>query len=338
MVTWERVSQTDRLEQWDLWLNEAEDQNIFQSSFWGAYKRGHGWEPVRWIARNADGAVVAMVQILTKAFPGGFRIGWAPGGPVLRFARGPAGDLPELLRGLTEALGSRQYVRLYSMVPYDGASAYAFRQACIRPGSPLNTGFSVCLDVRQPMDQLLRGMTSKHRYYVKKSLREPLHWIVGSTTKLAEDFSALYEEMTREKKLEVSQCRVDDLARLTGALGDHAMFLTGYLEDEPITSCLVLTWGAQAFYFRAASGRRGRERSAAYAMMYQLIEHLQKQGIGRFDLGGIDPRAPMAAGVNHFKLGFGGDWIEYLGEWEWASAAWLRWGVNFAVWSGRGQV
>lgn len=338
MVTWERFSPSNKLDQWDLWLNEAEDQNVFQSSFWGEYKRRHGWEPVRWISRHADGRVIAMVQILTKAFPGGFRIGWAPGGPLLRFAAGRPGDLPVLLKGLTEALGPGQYARLYSLVPYEEATAHAFREACTRPSASLATGVSVCLDLRRPMDHLLRGMTAKHRYYVKKSMGEPLHWIVGSTTKLAEDFSALHEEMTREKNLDVSQCRADDLAHLTGVLKDHAVFLAGYLEDEPITSCLVLTWGAKAFYFRAASGRRGRERSAAYAMIYQLIEYLQKQGIDRFDFGGIDLRTPMAAGVNHFKQGFGGDMIEYLGEWEWASAAWLRWGVNVAVWSGRGQV
>ncbi|MBV9866838.1 MAG: peptidoglycan bridge formation glycyltransferase FemA/FemB family protein [Abitibacteriaceae bacterium] len=71
---------------------------------------------------------------------------------------------------------------------------------------------------------------------------------------------------------------------------------------------------------------------ASYALVNYLVEYLQQHGITEFDFGGLDPRSSAAAGVNQFKRGFGGELIEYLGEWEWASQSWLRYALNLAVW------
>lgn len=87
-------------------------------------------------------------------------------------------------------------------------------------------------------------------------------------------------------------------------------------EGRPATSCLVLTLADKAFYLLAATGTDGRRISAAYAMVFKLFELLKSRGVTRFDFGGIDPLSPSARGVDHFKRGFGGEIVEYLGEWE----------------------
>jgi len=66
-------------------------------------------------------------------------------------------------------------------------------------------------------------------------------------------------------------------------------------------------------------------------MIVQLVSVLQGCGITHFDFGGIDPVSPSAQGVNHFKRGFGGNIVEYLGEWEVASSELIRRGVNFGI-------
>ena len=38
-----------------------------------------------------------------------------------------------------------------------------------------------------------------------------------------------------------------------------------------------------------------------------------------------------AKGVDHFKKGFGGSTVEYLGEWDWAPYEWLRRAANIAI-------
>lgn len=333
-VTWGLVEEPSDPEKWNRTLEQGADRNVFQSYEWGEYKRAAGWVPMRWIARNADGAVVAMSQILTKSHPAGVMVGWTPGGPVLKFSATSEQDLARIVKGLLDEMNRRHKrvsIRLYSHLPADSAMAHALGQVCRRPIVRLNSGCSIRVDLTQPIDVVLQRMTAKHRYYVKKSLGEPIQWRVGNDPSLVRALCDLHKEMVERKGLAPLTSNFSDLSYLCATLGEHATILAGYVADEAVTSCLTLTFCRKAFYLMAATSRRGRELSAAYAMVYYLLEHLQKRAVGEFDFGGVAPRSHLAGGVNHFKRGFGGELVEYLGEWERASAGWLRWGLNLAV-------
>ena len=181
-------------------------------------------------------------------------------------------------------------------------------------------------------------MRAKHRYYVKQSLTERIHWVAGNDPVLVQELGRLYAEMAGDKGLNLLPSSAADLARLCDTLREHALVVAGFVEGHAVTACLVLTFGVKAFYWRAATGRAGRELSASYAMIYQLLEHLQKLGVAELDFGGIVPRSAAMAGINHFKQGFGGEPVQYLGEWEWAHSWWLRWGANLAIRRRRDQL
>jgi lipid II:glycine glycyltransferase (peptidoglycan interpeptide bridge formation enzyme) len=66
-------------------------------------------------------------------------------------------------------------------------------------------------------------------------------------------------------------------------------------------------------------------------MIAQLFGVLKSLGVERFDFGGLAPGSPGAAGVDHFKRGFGGDTIEYLGEWEWARSRMIQRAANYLI-------
>ena len=69
----------------------------------------------------------------------------------------------------------------------------------------------------------------------------------------------------------------------------------------------------------------------AYAMLENLLMLLKDKGITSFDFGGIDPISKLAAGVNHFKEGFGGQVIEHQGEWECSKSEALRIAMNLGI-------
>ncbi len=336
MVKWELLPATHNRAKWDDALLQSQDYTVFQSFRWGEFKRGTGWTPMRWIARDRAGLVVAMAQILTKSFRGRVKIGWAPGGPVLLFPPTPLGELALIVKLLLQeinALGGRTCIRFDSYLAKDTTlSSAAFEQSCARPLFAMNTGCSSCLDLRQPMDVLTRKMTSKHRYYVKKALTENLQWNPGSDTRCVEELARLHTEMVLQKKLPSLRSCSREISAMWNVLGTNATIFTGYVENRAVTSCMILTFGEKAFYLMAATSTEGRKLSASYAMIYRLLEYLQKQDITQFDLGGLNPGSYGAQGVNHFKRGFGGKFVERLGEWEWASSKWLRWALNLAVW------
>ena len=109
---------------------------------------------------------------------------------------------------------------------------------------------------------------------------------------------------------------------------NNFLIFSVYNNDKIVSGCLILIYRDHAFYFLAASNEYGRKTFASYYMIKELFEYLGKQGIGKFDFGGITPYNPEAQGVNKFKMGFGGDIIQYIGEWEISNSKALSFFVN----------
>lgn len=341
--SWEitEAAQEGQSENWDGQLLSAADATVFQSYAWGEYKRRHGWVPVRCMGRDKSGKIVVMAQVLMKKMPLGIHVGWSPGGPILQFK----GWLPkvigkaldELLETLKKKFG-RLWLRFHSHIPNEPELAYVFSGRLHRPVFKINSEFSQFFDLTLSVEEFEKSMTSKHRYYVKQSLAHEISWKHGSDEALQADLAKLHDEMTREKGMESIKVGVEDIRNTFAAMPGQAMILNGYHEGEAVTSCLVLIFGKRGFYATAATGAKGREMSAAYAMVRQLFPVLKERGLTKLDFAGLDPKTPAAFGVNHFKRGFGGALVEYLGEWECASSEWLRWGINLGIWKRGGRL
>jgi len=321
MVTWTTAVDADRA--WDEQLEQAGDAAVFQSSRWTAFKRGEGWEPFRAVARHADGRTAAMVQFLIKRMPLGVAMAWAPGGPAFQFDRNdddPADlDWSGLLSLLTARV-PRVLARVDSYVPQRRPPASPFGPLFRRPQVRIGSGVSIRFDIAAGEAGFVAGMTSKHRYYLRKGLAAPLRWEAGASDRDVAALAALHREMSASKNLKTAAMSEDRCRTLRDAMGaDGITIVTGYRDDRPITSCLTLDFAGRAFYYAAATGAEGRKLSAAYAMLPRLVAVLHAKGIRHLDFGGIAPAFADRAGVDHFKKGFGGEIVTYLGEWEAAS-------------------
>ena len=60
---------------------------------------------------------------------------------------------------------------------------------------------------------------------------------------------------------------------------DSVKIVTGYIDEEPVTSCMTLNFGAKSIYMVAATGLVGRKINSAYAMVPKLFETLRDCGI-----------------------------------------------------------
>ncbi|MBI3637884.1 MAG: peptidoglycan bridge formation glycyltransferase FemA/FemB family protein [Candidatus Rokubacteria bacterium] len=320
--------------EWSAIVAQARDRNVVQSPAWAQYKRGHGWEPERWVALDGSGKPVCAMQTLAKRAPLGQSIVWVPGGPLAGFPDADPAMLGKIVTSWLDIARREhrlRYVRFYSHLPHDAEAAFALGNFAIRPRVPLNTGYTVHVDLSTELEDLRSAMTAKHRYYVKQSEAARLTWRWGRGDDLLRDAVTLHAEIAHVKKMPRLNGDFEAARHLAAAFEDDYIVLVGYHGDQPLTACSILTFGDSAFYFRAATGAAGRRVSAAYAMVMQLFAVLKARGIARFDFGGIAPRSPQAAGVDHFKGGFGGDVVEYLGEWEWPMSGLARWLMNYVA-------
>ena len=328
MKTWETVNPSSL--QWDGWLREFSGAHVFQSSGWAAYKQAAGWGCVRLICPDEMGRPCAMLQALIKPVPMLGSLLWAAGGPLWRTA-----PKPEESAALAAALGSlpgARYVRVFDMSTMQNHYAPPWQRPSVSNGS----GATVLLDVVPARDRWLVGATAKHRYYVRRALREPLEWRVGNDAAQFAALAKLTGEMSQIKNA-THQRTAADLQVQATLLGSSVITLVGYLDGQPVSGCQVLLWGTMAIYATAAANLAGREISAAYAMIAQLREVLRAESVVTLDLGGIDPLNPAAGGVDHFKLGFGGRTVSYSGEWEYAASPLYRALGNLAVRLRRGR-
>jgi len=321
--------------EWDRCLSLASDSVAFQAFGWGEYKRQSNWLPLRYCCVDEQGEVLVMVQLLVKKLPLGIVLIWAPGGPVLGFKSLKHSALSELLGKLVDVLRARFARFLFRLSSHqqmtNTSASYAvsaeFEPAWVR----LNSGYSVRLLSDGDRESLLARMTSKHRYYTKKALVHPIEWRYGSSGDLLDDMLSLHREMTEAKGVTALQLEAQDLREMVDQLQDGVLICVGYVQGKPVSGCLVLLFASKAFYLYAATNEEGRSVNAAYAMLLQLLISLKEMGIHELDFGGVDASNPTAKGVNHFKLGFGGELIQYLGEREVASSQLWRIMVNLAI-------
>lgn len=334
MVTWEKWPDDASAVDWDSQLSRAADAHPLQFHFWGEYRRLGGWQPVRYAARNKNGAITAMTQVLVKK-TFGVHLVWIAGTVAMQFhGTGWRALRQDILESLVERLKTdwrRCYIRFNFLVPHDSEYSFELGHVCRRPPITLAGGYSAVIALERSGEELAQDFSSKHRYYVKKSLKHALEWRAGNDEQLAAHMALLLEEIVASKNVGAIATSQEEISTLCRLAGEHALMLVGYLEGRPVTACLAVVAGGRAFYQIAATGAKGRELSAAYAMIPSLLAQLQGRAVKVFDFGGLNPRDKHASGVSHFKRGFGGQLVEYLGEWECASSELVRWAVNLGI-------
>lgn len=301
--------------QWDDLVGRFDDANIFQSAGWGNLKGTVGWKPVRWLATSGQGEPVFAAQILEKRRLG-MTLLWLSGGPLLRPKVASPKELSEAVAEFAGHVASRygvSFLRLNSLLPHDSGLSARLAPVFERPLARMLSGYSVWHDLTKDN---VPQIQSKHRYYVKHAQKANLEWRWLDAAEGRAQFWSLLGGVESAKGSFRHGVSQTEMERLPEFLGDRARFLGGFIDGKLATGCLILHFAGHAYYYLAGTNEVGRKVSAAYAMVPELWRRLSELGMTDLDFGGIAPANPGAAGVDHFKKGFGGNIVEYLGEWE----------------------
>lgn len=111
----------------------------------------------------------------------------------------------------------------------------------------------------------------------------------------------------------------DYFVRLFNAFPTSAVTLyETKLDDQVLSSAIVLSYNKKAFYIYAASSNEHRELYPNYQMNNEAIKDAIDQGYSEYDMGGIFDLNP-AAGLYRFKKSFCGEngLLEMIGQFDW---------------------
>jgi lipid II:glycine glycyltransferase (peptidoglycan interpeptide bridge formation enzyme) len=169
-------------------------------------------------------------------------------------------------------------------------------------------------------DDLLKGMNQLWRRNIKKAAKEGVDVIVGGRADLA-DFHAIYVETANRDgftprphgyfETMFDALNAEDADRMRLYLARH--------EGDLVAATTMIRVGRHAWYSYGASTTTKREVRGSNAIQWKMIRDALAAGATVYDLRGItdtlsadDPHL----GLIQFKVGTGGEAVEYVGEWD----------------------
>jgi len=169
-------------------------------------------------------------------------------------------------------------------------------------------------------DQLLKGMNQLWRRNIKKAEKSGVMVTQGKAEDLP-DFHRIYTETAERDhfnprplsyfQIMFGALRAEDTDRIRLYLAHH--------EGDLVAATTWVRVGDHAWYSYGASTTAKREVRGSNAVQWRMITDALHAGASVYDLRGItdtvDSDDPHA-GLIQFKVGTGGEAVEYLGEWD----------------------
>lgn len=169
-------------------------------------------------------------------------------------------------------------------------------------------------------EQVLAGMNQLWRRNIKKAAKLGVEVEVGGREQLA-DFHRVYVETAQRDHF--TPRPLSYFERMYDALNAEdpermRLYLARH-EGDLVAATTMVTVGTHAWYSYGASTTTKREVRGSNAIQWQMLRDAMAAGAAVYDLRGItdtlDPDDPHV-GLIQFKVGTGGEAVEYLGEWD----------------------
>ena len=173
---------------------------------------------------------------------------------------------------------------------------------------------TVIINLTKSEDELLAEMRRQTRYEVRRAAKQGIVVEKDNSEEIFREFHAVQTETARRQKFVPPSLKVL-LAEREAFNENITIYVAKTNDGEPIAYGLIIKNGREADYYEAASRPLNRKLPGAYALLWQAIRDLKKEGYERFNLWGIAPAGQphhRYAGVTTFKTGFGGDIVEYV--------------------------
>lgn len=317
----------DERESYDAAVTASPYGDLLQSFAWGELKREQGWTPLRFLieseAAGSGPGRRGAVTVLRHGLPGtpwGFF--YIPRGPAIDF-----GDrtVVVFIRDALAQLARRHravFARLDPPLPDDREPAKTTlrRYGFVHSAGGVMTGGTQPRAVwRLPIDKSLEDLRSNlakdHRYFVRRAQRSGVAVREGGRDDLPLFHGLLAETAKRKGFPTRSLGYFQAMWRHLRPGGNVRLFISEG-PDGPLAAVLLGVMGDQAWGLYQGTSNQHRNLGPSYYLIWEMITRLAGEGFTLFDLGGVDWKPTADSGLEHFKAGFGGSRVEYIGDYD----------------------
>jgi peptidoglycan pentaglycine glycine transferase (the first glycine) len=300
---------------WDALVESSEPGSYLQLSGWASVKAVNGWAAQRILATERVGAQVLVRR--PRPLPWGFA--YAPRGPIGGdWTRDDVGAFTEAVRAeLPGAAGRVSHLRIDPEIELDGPHdpAGALRAALAgsgwRPAPPIQPASTRLIDLRAEEEVLWGDLRKKWRQYVNKA-RSAGVVVVDAEGDRLPDFYRIYRETAdRAGFLIRTEAAYRDVWEAFRPAGRARLLFAETADGEPLATLFLVRCGSRVVEPYGGMTTAGGESRANYLLKWEAIRSSREQGATSYDLWGL-----ATGGIAHFKTGFGGREIRYIGAWD----------------------
>jgi lipid II:glycine glycyltransferase (peptidoglycan interpeptide bridge formation enzyme) len=272
-------------------------------------KRATGWTARRFVIEDGERRA-GLVQVLLKQLPLGISVAYAPRGPLVDVA-----DLPEAVHALGSALAGERCasVLVDPEVPPSPELESALARSGARPaGVFVQPRRTLLMDLTRTPEELLAAMRKKTRQYVHKAEREG---VITEETRDVDRFLAVLAKVAARDRFAVHDRAYFE--RLLAAFGDAAHLTMSRVGGEDDGALLAIHIGDRSWeLYGGWSGAHGESRPF-YLLKWRSLMAMKQRGVARYDMWGLSEHAgDELAGIENFKLGFGGEIATWVGAFD----------------------
>lgn len=296
---------------WDELVVATGRPHILQSAAWAEVKAATGWAHKRYVLEDSRGSMRhGVAQVLLKRLPLGITIAYAPRGPLV-----DPSALGDAIAALRQALSRDRCASLLCdpEAPADDAVRAQLTAAGVRHSSVfVQPRRTLLMDLAREPEDLLQEMKKKTRQYIHKGEREG---VVTEETRDLDRFLAVLRVVAERDKFGIHSRAYFET--LLAAFGDRAHMLVARVGDDDAGVLMLARLGDRAWeLYGGWSGTHGEARPF-YLLKWRAMLRMRALGARCYDMWGLAEGAddPLA-GVENFKLGFGGSVAEWVGALE----------------------
>jgi peptidoglycan pentaglycine glycine transferase (the first glycine) len=308
---------------WDAFMSSQTCSQFTQSWAWGEFRIARGQAIERLALINDDGVweAAALFVHFAKPLVGGYW--YAPRGPV--FADGV--KVSDALGRFMKELNAHQFSKPALFWRIEPPVAQRLDEKEAVPGLVRSHAYmpatTLLVDLTKSEEDLLKEMHEKTRYNIRVAERHGVTVRVASGSDAIEAFLKLNDETAARDGF---RSMPSDYIRATY----DALFATGTarirLAEKDATvlaASFEMVYGDTVTYLYGASSSKMRNVMAPFALHWDAIRIAKASGHHFYDFHGLNPedmKSPYFKksweGITRFKLGWGGERVDYAGTWE----------------------
>jgi lipid II:glycine glycyltransferase (peptidoglycan interpeptide bridge formation enzyme) len=292
---------------WDAFVASTALAPYLQASPWAEVKARNGWRAHRLLVGGGERALGCQL-LVHPVGPLPWSVGYAPRGPV---GKGLDEALVTAWSSALRRLAGRlrlSHVVVDPEIQAGGPELGWFRRAGWRPCSSPQPARSRWIDLERPEETLWGDLRPKWRQYVQKARRNGIEVVEAGPGRM-DEFYAIYVDTARRAGFPY---RTESTYRaVEAAFSAHGRARLLIAQDGSGTAqatLLLVGWGRRMIEPYGGMTRAGAESRANYLLKWEAIRRARAEGYAIYDLWGLSH-----PGIAHFKAGFGGREVTFIG-------------------------